>query len=108
MSTNVSARARRKTPVYAIVPFAATIWLVRIAVVLCHTQALKRRCIMSDYESVIAAVEEAQRILAVYDEATTRKNQDDFVAMLQFILCNPSVAVAIGRLKSRSRLSLAK
>jgi hypothetical protein len=57
---------------------------------------------MSDYEAVVAAVEEAQRILAVYDEATTRKNQDDFVAMLQFILCNPSVALAMRRLKNRS------
>jgi hypothetical protein len=63
---------------------------------------------MSDYEALVAAVEEAQRILAVYDEAATRKNQDDFVAMLQFILCNPSVAVAIGRLKNRSRLSLVR
>lgn len=63
---------------------------------------------MSDYEAVVAAIEEAQRILAVYDEASTTKNQDDFVAMLQFILCNPSVAVAIGRLKNRSRLSLVK
>ena len=61
---------------------------------------------MSDYEAVVAAVEEAQRILVVYDEATTRKNQDDFVAMLQFILCNPSVALAMRRLKRRSRLSL--
>ena len=61
---------------------------------------------MSDSEAVVVAVEEAQRILAVYDEAATRKNQDDFVAMLQFILCNPSVALAMRRLKSRSRLGL--
>ncbi|MGY3485114.1 hypothetical protein ACVW1C_002997 [Bradyrhizobium sp. USDA 4011] len=61
---------------------------------------------MSDYESVIAAVEEAQRLLAVYDEATSRKNQEDLVAMLQFILCDPSVALAVRRLKSRKRLSL--
>ena len=63
---------------------------------------------MSDYEAVVAAVEEAQRILAVYDEATPRRNQDDFLAMLQFILCNPTVALAIGRLKKRSHLSLVK
>ena len=61
---------------------------------------------MSDYESVIAAVEEAQRLLAVYDEATSRKNQEDLVAMLQFILCDPSVALAVRQLKSRKRLSL--
>ena len=66
----------------------------------------KRRCMMSDYESVIAAVEEAQRLLAVYDEATSRKNQEDLVAMLQFILCDPSVALAVRQLKSRKRLSL--
>lgn len=63
---------------------------------------------MSDYEAVVAAVEEAQRILAVYGEATSRRNQDDFLAMLQFILCNPSVAVAVRRLKNRTRLSLVK
>jgi hypothetical protein len=61
---------------------------------------------MSDYEAVVAAVEEAQRILAVYNQAATRKNQDDFVAMLQFILCNPSVAFAMRRLKGRLRPTL--
>ncbi|WGR91375.1 hypothetical protein MTX20_23140 [Bradyrhizobium sp. ISRA435] len=55
---------------------------------------------------MIAAIEEAQRLLAVYDEATSRKNQEDLVAMLQFILCDPSVALAVRRLKNRSRLSL--
>ena len=61
---------------------------------------------MSNYEVVIAAIEEAQRLLSVYDEPSTRKNLDDFVAMLQFLLCNPSVALAARRLKSRSRLCL--
>jgi hypothetical protein len=61
---------------------------------------------MSDTEAVVAAVEEAQRILAVYDEADRRRNQEDFVAMLQFILCNPSLAIAVRRLKSRSRLRM--
>jgi hypothetical protein len=63
---------------------------------------------MSDYEAPVAAVEEAQRILAVYGEATSRRNQDNFLAMLQFILCNPSAAGAVRRLKTRSRLSLVK
>ena len=63
---------------------------------------------MSDFEAVVAAVEEAQRILAVYDGAISRRNQDDFLAMLQFILCNPSVAIAVRRLKDRSRLGLVK
>ncbi|MDA9522159.1 hypothetical protein XI06_18170 [Bradyrhizobium sp. CCBAU 11434] len=66
----------------------------------------KRRCMMSDNESVIAAIEEAQRLLTVYDQATSRKNQEDLIAMLQFILCDPSVSLAVRRLKSRSRLSL--
>ncbi|MCG2629847.1 hypothetical protein L6654_24785 [Bradyrhizobium sp. WYCCWR 13023] len=61
---------------------------------------------MSDNESVIAAIEEAQRLLTVYDQATSRKNQEDLIAMLQFILCDPSVSLAVRRLKSRSRLSL--
>jgi hypothetical protein len=63
---------------------------------------------MSDYEALVAAVEEAQRILTVYDEARFRRNQDDFIAMLEFILCHPSVAVAVRRFRSRSRLSLVK
>ncbi|MCG2642427.1 MULTISPECIES: hypothetical protein [Bradyrhizobium] len=61
---------------------------------------------MSDNESVIAAIEEAQRLLTVYDQATSRKNQEDLIAMLQFILCDPSVSLAVRRLKGRSRLSL--
>jgi len=63
---------------------------------------------MSDYEAVVAAIEEAQRILAVYDGATSNRNQDDFLAMLQFILCNPSVVIAVGRLKKRPHLSLVR
>ena len=59
---------------------------------------------MSDYEAVVAAVEEAQRILAVSDAAASRRNQDDFLGMLHFVLCDPSVALAVRRLKGRSRL----
>jgi len=44
--------------------------------------------------------------LAASNEASARRNQDDFLAMLQFILCDPSVALAVRRLKTRSRLSL--
>jgi len=79
--------------VYANVPCAATIWLVSLIV--SYSSTPKRRCVMSDYEAVVAAVEEAQRILAIYGAATSRRNQDDFLAMLQFILCDPSVAVAV-------------
>lgn len=63
---------------------------------------------MSDCEALLAAVEEAQRILGIYDCASPRRNQDELLAMLQFILCDPSVALAVRRLRNRSRLSLVK
>lgn len=63
---------------------------------------------MSDCDALVAAVEEAQRILSVYDGPGPRRDQDELLAMLQFILCDPSIACAIGRLKSRPRLSLVK
>jgi hypothetical protein len=63
---------------------------------------------MSDCEALVAAVEEAQRILRVYDGAGPRRNQDELLAMLQFILCDPSIANAVGRLKNAPRLSLVK
>jgi hypothetical protein len=63
---------------------------------------------MSDCEALVAAVEEAQRILSVYDGAGPRRNQDELLAMLQFILCDPSIARAVGRLKNRPSLSLVK
>jgi hypothetical protein len=53
---------------------------------------------MSHHEAVIATVEEAQRIFAVYDKTTCRRNQNEFLAMLQFILCHPSAALAVRRL----------
>jgi hypothetical protein len=61
---------------------------------------------MSDCEALVAAVEEAQRILGIYDGAGPRRNQDELLTMLQFILCDPSVELAIRKLRSRSRLSL--
>jgi hypothetical protein len=63
---------------------------------------------MSDCEAVLAAVEEAQRILSLYDGAGPRRNQDELLAMLQFILCDPSVARAVGRLKNRQGLTLVR
>lgn len=63
---------------------------------------------MSDREALVAAVEEAQRILSVYDGAGPRRNQDELLAMVQFVLCDPSVALAVRRLKERCRLSLVK
>jgi hypothetical protein len=71
-----------------------------------YTGTRGRGCIISDYEALVAAVEEAQRILAIYDEAKSKRNQDDFIAMLEFILCHPSVAVAVRRFRSRSGLRL--
>jgi hypothetical protein len=61
---------------------------------------------MSDCEALVAAVEEAQRILGVYDGPGPRRNQDELLTMLQFVLCDPSVARAVGRLRNRQRLSL--
>lgn len=61
---------------------------------------------MSDCEALVAAVEEAQRILLAYDEASPRRNQDEVLTMLQFILCDPSIALAARRMKVRSGLRL--
>ena len=63
---------------------------------------------MSECDALVAAVEEAQRILGFYDGAGRRRDQDELLAMLQFILCDPSIARAIARLKNRPRLSLLK
>jgi hypothetical protein len=63
---------------------------------------------MSDREALLVAVEEAQRILSVYDGAGPRRNQDELLAMLQFILCDPSVARAVARLKNRQGLTLVR
>ena len=66
------------------------------------------RWAMSDCEALVAAVEEARRILDLYDGAGPRRNQDELLAMLQFILCDPSVSRAVALLKNRQRLSLTK
>ena len=58
---------------------------------------------MSDCEALIAALEEAQRILSLYDGSGPRRNQDELLTMLQFILCSPSIATAMCRLKSADR-----
>jgi len=58
---------------------------------------------MSDCDALIAAVEEARRIISLYDGGGPRRNQDELLTMLQFILCAPSVAMAMYRLKSIGR-----
>ncbi len=58
---------------------------------------------MSDYDALIAAIEEARRIISLYDSGGPRPNQDELLTMLQFILCAPSVAIAMNRLKSIGR-----
>jgi hypothetical protein len=63
---------------------------------------------MSDCEALVAAIEEAQRILSIYDCATPRRNQDELLSMLQFVLCDPSVALAVRRLKNRPLVTLVK
>lgn len=58
---------------------------------------------MSNCEALIAAVEEAQRILSLYDDSGPRRNQDELLAMLQFIICAPSVTTAMRHLGSTGR-----
>lgn len=61
---------------------------------------------MSDQDSILAAVEEAQRILTEYDYANPRRNQDEVLNMVQFILCSWEIRAAIRRLKIRGYLRL--
>jgi len=61
---------------------------------------------VSDQDAVLAAVEEAQRILAEYDYARPRPNQDEVLNMIQFALCNCEIRAAIKRLKIRGCLRL--
>jgi hypothetical protein len=63
---------------------------------------------MSDNEVVVGAIEEARRILADYEMASPRRNQDEILTMLQFILCRTDVEAAVKRLKATSRLQLVR
>ena len=58
---------------------------------------------MSVCEALVAVIEEAERILSMYDGAGPMRNQDEVLATLQFIACDPFIARAVGRLKNRPR-----
>jgi hypothetical protein len=64
--------------------------------------AIEGKCLVSDQESILAAVEEAQRILTEYEHASPRRHQDDVLNMVQFILCSRGVRDAMKRLKFRA------
>ena len=61
---------------------------------------------MSDQDSIVAAIEEAQRILAEYNFAIQRRDRDEILNMIQFVLCSREVSAAIRRLKIRGCLRL--
>lgn len=60
----------------------------------------------TDAEVLVAAVEEAQRLLAAYENPRCNRTRDDIIAMVEFVICNPSVSRALLRQKMRSRLKL--
>lgn len=62
--------------------------------------------VKTDAEVLLAAVEEAQRLLAAYESPHCRDTRDDVIAMVEFILCDPSVTRAMLRQKMRTRLML--
>ena len=57
---------------------------------------------MSDQESILAAIEEAQRILTEYEYARPRRHQDEVLDMIQLILCRHDIRAAVKRHKFRS------
>jgi hypothetical protein len=59
-----------------------------------------------DTDVLVASIEEAQRILSIYSSAGPRRDQDELLSMLEFILCDPVVNRAVQILKARSRLTV--
>jgi hypothetical protein len=59
--------------------------------------------VQSDSEILVAALEEAQRLLAAQD-TLSRRSRDDVLAMIEYIICDPAVTHAMLRQKTRSRL----
>ncbi|OSI60319.1 hypothetical protein BSZ22_31530 [Bradyrhizobium canariense] len=66
----------------------------------------KESRIRTDTEVLVGALEEAQRLLAVYENPSCNRTRDDVIAMVEFIICNPTVTRAMLRQKMRSRLKL--
>jgi hypothetical protein len=63
---------------------------------------------MSDQDLVLDAVEEAQRILAEYVQPGPRRNPDETINMLLFVLDRRDVIAAINRLRSGFGLQVVK
>lgn len=62
--------------------------------------------VQSDSEILVAALQEAQRLLAMHDDRQLRRSRDDVLAMIEFIICDPAVSRAMARQTMRSRLKL--
>jgi hypothetical protein len=62
--------------------------------------------IRADSEVMVAALEEAQRLLAAYVNPHCSRSRDDIIAMVEFVICDPSVTRAMLRQKKRARLML--
>ena len=62
--------------------------------------------IRTDTEVLVGALEEAQRLLAAYENPCCNRTRDDIIAMVEFIICNPCVTRAMLHQKMRSRLKL--
>jgi hypothetical protein len=63
---------------------------------------------VSDQDLVLDAVQEAQRILAEYAEAGPRRNPDETINMLLYLLDRRDVVAAVSRLRARHGLHVAK
>jgi hypothetical protein len=66
---------------------------------------MKQECATTDAELMLDALEEAQRILSAFDDSRDRI-RDDVLAMLQFIICDPTIKEAVRRQRRRSWLKL--
>ena len=62
----------------------------------------------SDQDLVLDAIEEAQRLLAEYVAPGPRRNPDETINMLLFLLDQGDVVAAVNRLRSESRLRVVK
>ena len=62
--------------------------------------------LQSDPEILVAALEEAQRLLVAQAELDRRYGLDDVLAMLEFVICDPAVKQAMIRQKMRAQVKL--
>jgi hypothetical protein len=64
--------------------------------------------VISDQDLVLDAIQEAQRLLAEYVAPGPRRNPDETINMLLFLLDQGDVVAAVNRLRSGSGLRVAK